>query len=94
VYSLALQSNGQMLLGGWFKKVDGQSPSFLARLNAGRFRGSPCSTPAVDADVRALALQADGRILVGGDFTNITGQARSRIARLKNNEPASSDAES
>ncbi|MCU0334465.1 MAG: delta-60 repeat domain-containing protein, partial [Chitinophagaceae bacterium] len=88
VFSLALQPDGKVLLGGDFSSYNGTARGRIARLHAdgslddsfnpGTGAGGSLSTPTVFS----LALQPDGRVLVGGAFTSYNGTARSCIARL------------
>lgn len=88
VYSvggLFLQSDGKILMNGFFVSVGGVARNNYARLNANGtldasffipgFRG----TSFIDA-----AIQADGKIVIAGDFTFIGGQTRICVARLNN----------
>jgi len=71
VYSLALQPDGKILVGGWFTTLGGQSRECLGRLNAdGTVDTSfnPGEAGLYSALVLSLAVQADGKILVGGSF--------------------------
>lgn len=85
MYSLAVQADGKILVGGDFTMMGGQTRNRIARLNAdGEFDsgfhpepGGPNSTT-----IYALAVQADGKILAAGGFTAMSGQPRRRIARL------------
>ncbi len=89
VYSLGVQADGKILVGGWFTRLGGQSRTNLGRLSAdgsidssfnpGAGTGSPSGNQGV---VFCLAVQADGKILVGGTFGTLGGQARSSIGRL------------
>ena len=82
---LALQPNGQILVGGWFSNPDG-SARYLTRLNTD---GSIDATfnpqirngnlPVSDLEASLLA---GGRILIGGNFTSINGVPRTNLARL------------
>lgn len=84
VYALALQTNGQVLIGGAFTSVAGTTQRYLARLNA---NGSldESFAPSVDNELRAIVVQPDGQILISGRFRNVAGQSRSRVARLNGN---------
>ncbi len=86
VFSLALQPDGQIVLGGVFTNVDGVARNGIARLNASGVVDSSFD-PGVGAngDVTAIALQADGRVLLGGNFTSIGGTLRNRVARINTN---------
>lgn len=89
IMSMALQANGEIIVGGpfvaWQPTADADSitRSHLARLHAD---GSLdlAFDPQADSEVFGLALQADGKVLVGGMFTNIQGTSRSLLARLNN----------
>jgi uncharacterized delta-60 repeat protein len=87
VTSLAIQSDGKILVGGQFTQIGGQTRSKIARLNPD---GSIDSTfnPNASNIVYSLAIQSDGKIVVGGRFTQIDGQTRNYIARLTNDTAA------
>ncbi len=80
VLSIAVQSDGKVLAGGFSITIGGQSRNRIARLDAGLATDS--FNPNAGNAVYAIAIQADGKILVGGLFSAIGGQVRSRIARL------------
>jgi uncharacterized delta-60 repeat protein len=81
VYSLVVQPDGKILVGGQFTSLGGASRNHLGRLNPD---GSIDTgfTATTDYDVYTLALQADGKILVGGQFTTLAGETCNRIGRL------------
>jgi uncharacterized delta-60 repeat protein len=81
VFALALQHNGQIVLGGRFVQYAGINRTFIARVfsNGSLDLGF---NPVPDDWVQSLAVEPDDRILVGGFFTVINGVGRSRIARL------------
>ena len=84
IYSLALQPDGKILVGGTFTTLGGQPCTNLGRLNLnGTLDNS--FRPLVNGGVYALALQTDGKILVGGGFTSLNDQPRTNIARLFTN---------
>lgn len=82
VYSLVLQPDGKVLVGGDFTQLGGVAIDNLGRLNP---NGSLDTgfTIRSNAPVLSLLLQADGSVLVGGAFTQIGAIARNRIARIK-----------
>lgn len=83
VRGLALQSDGKLVLGGFFTTVNGIRRDGIARLNTnGSLDASfnPELNPA--GKVRALVLQPDDKILLGGDFMSINGTSREAVARL------------
>ena len=81
VFALAQQPNGQILVGGDFMTLGGQSRNRLGRLNPD---GSvdPAFDPKANNSVYALALQADGKVVVAGQFTILGGTSRHRLGRL------------
>jgi uncharacterized delta-60 repeat protein len=84
VYSLAVQADGKILVGGEFTTLGGQTRNRIGRLNAdGTLDAS--FNPGASSAIYSLAVQTDGKVLVGGTFTNLGGQARSCIARVNNN---------
>jgi uncharacterized delta-60 repeat protein len=84
VFALALQHNGQIVLGGRFVQYAGINRTFIARVfsNGSLDLGF---NPVPNDWVQSLAVAPDDRILVGGFFTAINGVGRSRIARLNTN---------
>jgi uncharacterized delta-60 repeat protein len=81
VWSVALQPDGKILVGGNFSTIGGQTRNRIARLDA--ITGLPDSfNSSADDLVWTIVVQADGKILVGGSFQNIGGQTRHHIARL------------
>ncbi|MBC8094581.1 MAG: DUF11 domain-containing protein, partial [Akkermansiaceae bacterium] len=85
VLALALQNNGQILLGGNFISVNGTPESHIARLNADGTLdafGFLSGLPGVNGTVRAIVSQSNDRILIGGIFSQVNGVVRNYIARL------------
>jgi uncharacterized delta-60 repeat protein len=81
VYTMAVQADGKVLIGGIFSSVGGQPRQNLARLNANGTLDSSF-TASADSQVYAIAVQPDSKILVGGSFANVNGSAMSCLARL------------
>ena len=85
VYALALQSDGKILIGGYFTEYDSVSRSGIARLNAdGTLDTTFSPITGVDAysGVLDIIIQSDGKILIGGKFSTYDGVSRNGIARL------------
>lgn len=84
VFALALQHNGQIVLGGRFVQYSGTNRTFIARV----FGDGSLDfgfNPVPNDWVQSLAVEPDDRVLVGGFFTGINGFGRNRIARLSTN---------
>ena len=83
VYAVQSLTNGQVLIGGAFKSLDGVSLPSLARLNPdGSLDGFFGPAYGIEGVVRTIGVQTDGRILIGGDFVTVDGVPRNRVARL------------
>jgi len=83
VESLALQSDGKVLLGGAFSSYNGTSRNRIVRLNAnGMVDTTFIPESGANNTIEALALQSNGRVIIGGSFTSYQGTERNRIARL------------
>ncbi len=83
VYTLALQPDGKVLIGGQFTNFNGTASNRIARLNTnGSLDTSFNVGTGANSVVYAVALQPDGKVLIGGNFTSYNGTARNRIARL------------
>ena len=84
VYSLAIQSDDKILLGGGFTSVGGTTRNRVARVHA---NGDLDTTfnPDASSTVRSVALQSDGKILLGGSFTSVGATTRNRVARVHAN---------
>ena len=88
VWSVALQTDGQILVSGYFLTMNGAPRSRLARLNVDGTLDATFN-PGANAAVNGLALQSDGRILATGFFSQLGGVSRSYIGRLHNTAIAS-----
>lgn len=91
IRALIREPDGQIVIGGDFTQVGGQSRSGLARLNPNgsldtSFTGEVLASEALPTkpQVLALALQQDGAIVVGGTF----GRARAQGTTLVRNNLA------
>ncbi len=72
VYTIILQPDGKILVGGYFDSYNGTTSRYIIRLNSnGSIDTSFNIGAGFDGSVRTIILQPDGKILVGGEFTNI-----------------------
>ena len=83
IYSIAVQSDGKVLIGGDFTTVKGLVRNRIARLNADG-SGDNSFNPGTGANfgVRSVVVQPDGKVLIGGGFTTVNGLPRNSVARL------------
>jgi uncharacterized delta-60 repeat protein len=84
VFSVAVQADGKILLGGAFTSVGGIPRNNIARLNADGALDTGFN-PDANSTVTSVAVQADGKILLGGAFTSVGGIPRNSIARVNAN---------
>lgn len=83
VNTVAIQTDGKVIIGGNFTSAAGANYPYLARLNAdGTADRTFASGTGPDAEVYSVAVATDGRIVVGGAFTRFNGVDRYGIARL------------
>ena len=84
VSHLGLQTNSQIVIGGWFESVNGAPHTNIARLDS---NGSPDPgyNAQIDTPPNALTIQTDGKVLIGGAFSTVNGQTQPHIARLNTN---------
>ena len=67
VYSIAVQADGKILVGGVFTDIGGQTRNRIARLDATTGLADSFN-PNANSNVHSIAVQADGKILAGGAF--------------------------
>ena len=82
---IALQTNGQILVGGSFNKVNGITNNGVARLNSD---GSVDTSFNVGqgpqaGGVNGMAPQLDGKVVIAGDFATVNNIVNYGVARLR-----------
>lgn len=83
VNSLAIQGDGQILVGGSFTNVNGNAIANLARLTAdGAVDVNFPLGSGPNGAVRSVGVHRLGKIYIGGDFTTVNGSPKNRFARL------------
>ena len=88
VFTILIQTDGKLLIGGRFNRYTDSLCNGIVRLNNdGSIDdafgiGNGFTSTLTDTNVNTLAIQSDGKILVGGDFTAYRGVAANRIIRL------------
>jgi uncharacterized delta-60 repeat protein len=81
VRSVAIQTNGKVLIGGDFLYVNDVLRRWFARLNVdGSLDTNFTARP--DGPVYAIACQDDGKMVIGGSFSAVNGVSRRSNARL------------
>ena len=83
VWTINLQSDGKILVGGSFSTLDNRGPYSIVRLN---YDGSIDKTFAIgtgfSGGVKAITILPDNKILVGGAYASINGIKKCFISRL------------
>ncbi len=87
ISTVALQTDGKILVGGYFTEYNGTSQRKLVRLNTdgsldNSFNLGTGFEDIYYATVMAIAVQLDGKILVGGGFNSFNGQTAPAVIRL------------
>ena len=84
VYSLALQADGKIALGGAIV-TNPSSPAFksIIRLNSDGSFDNSFDAGSINGNLFKVVIQADGKFIIGGFFQTINGVSRPYIARLK-----------
>jgi trimeric autotransporter adhesin len=87
VYTLAIQNDGKVLIGGYFTAFNGVARNYIARLNTNGVLDTTFNpgSGASGGGVLSIAVQTDGKIVIGGYFTAYNGTNRSGVARLNAN---------
>jgi uncharacterized delta-60 repeat protein len=88
ILSIAIQSDGKIVIGGYFTGFNGAPVNRIVRLNSDGTRDTAFSANvgagfnSIADSVEAIAVQSDGKIVIGGEFTAFNGAPVSRIVRL------------
>jgi uncharacterized delta-60 repeat protein len=83
VAALAVQEDGGVLIGGWFKRVGGLERPHIARLNStGQVDPTFDVGAGPDGPVRSIAWHGSDAVIVGGEFTAVNGWTFWGIARI------------
>lgn len=91
IRTVALQSDGKIVIGGNFTSFNGTTVNRIARLNSdGTIDNSFVPGAGASAYVRKAVIQTDGKIVIGGEFVTFNAVSKKRIVRL--NSDGSMDA--
>ncbi|QMU30677.1 T9SS type A sorting domain-containing protein [Adhaeribacter radiodurans] len=83
ITALLVDSEGRIVIGGTFTRVNNIGRKYLARLfSDGRLDIDFYSGVGPDGAVKVLVQQPDGKILFAGLFSNFNGESKKSIARL------------
>jgi len=83
VFTISIQSDGKIIIGGYFTSYNGTARDRIARLNVdGTLDATFNPGTGANGGVVTTSIQSDGKIIIGGEFTSYNGTARDHIARL------------
>jgi len=85
VYTIKVQTDGKILVGGIFNILNGITRNRLVRLNTDGTEDTAFYTAlgtGFNSSVYSIVLQTDGKILVGGGFTTLNAITRNVLVRL------------
>ena len=87
VETIALDSNGKILIGGLFTTYNNTARNRIARVNKNGSLDTTFNpgTGLSSGDVRTITVDANNKPVIGGNFTLYNGTGRNRIARLNTN---------
>ncbi len=86
VVTISIQSDGKIIIGGYFTTYNGTSRNCIARLNAdGTLDAAFNPGTGPNNWVQTTAIQSDGKIIIGGAFSSYNGITTNCIARLNDN---------
>jgi hypothetical protein len=85
VYTVCIQTDGKIILGGDFTAFNGTTSNYIVRLNSNgtidtAFTTNTGSGP--DAYVYTSAMQSDKKIIIGGGFASYNSVTREHLARI------------
>jgi uncharacterized delta-60 repeat protein len=82
----SVQSDGKIIIGGWFTSYNGTVRNKIARLNTdGTVDITFNPGTGANISIENISLQADGKIIICGDFTTFNGTSINYITRLNAN---------
>jgi len=88
VQSIEIQSDGKILVGGFFDNFNGNTRNRVVRLNSNGTEDTSFYTnlgTGFSSNVHNITIQTDGKILVGGSFRSFNGNTRNSLVRLNSN---------
>ncbi|MFD2942281.1 T9SS type A sorting domain-containing protein [Flavobacterium notoginsengisoli] len=90
IYSIAIQKDGKIIIGGNFSKYKNKDQKNLIRLNSDGSKDDSFDIgTGPDNTVKTIAIQNDDKIVIGGNFTKYNNLVQYRLTRL--NQDGSKD---
>jgi uncharacterized delta-60 repeat protein len=89
VYTVAIQENGKILVGGIFSTYNGTESNNIVRINAdGSIDDTFNTGTGFNDSVYSISIQSDGRIIAGGGFFEYNGLTSNFIVRINSDGSA------
>lgn len=86
VYSVKIQSDGKIVIGGSFTSFNGTTVNRVVRLNTdGSIDNTFNAGSGANARITMLEIDNHQKVYLGGDFSQVNGITRNNIARLNSN---------
>jgi uncharacterized delta-60 repeat protein len=86
IYSIDIDSDGKIVIGGQFTEYDSNVANRIARLNPNGSLDNTFNTGnGANGNVWSVKVLYNNNVLIGGEFTEYNNQTRNRIARLSSN---------
>jgi uncharacterized delta-60 repeat protein len=85
IFSISVQSDGKIMVGGWIKTFNGTETGGIARLNSNGTLDGTFLIGNGAFGIHATAIQTDGKIVIAGSFIMYNGTVVHRLARLNPN---------
>jgi uncharacterized delta-60 repeat protein len=86
INSVAIQTDGKIIIGGGFTQYQSTSRNGIARINTdGSLDATFNPGTGVNDQIASVALQSDGKVVIAGAFTSYNGANLSGIARVNTN---------
>jgi uncharacterized delta-60 repeat protein len=85
VYSIKLQSDGKIIIGGTFNTINGITKNKIARLNSDGTIDVTFNIGTgfdIDSTINKIGVKSDGKIIVGGNFSSYNGLGQNRLIVL------------
>ncbi|MEW5675551.1 hypothetical protein ABGT15_04500 [Flavobacterium enshiense] len=87
VWAIAIQTDGKIIVGGFYSSVNGTSKGSIVRLNANGSIDTSFNSggSGFNEGVHWIHILPDGKMLVAGQFTNYNGTAKRGLVKLNSN---------
>lgn len=83
IWTMALQPDGKLIIGGEFQQYNGTARNRIARINTDGSLDTTFSIgTGVNGVVMSLYINSDGKVYFGGSYTTFNGVSRVNLARL------------